>query len=103
MLGITHVPDEWLIDATEDRLANPMVLQRMLYPNPAQTVIYLPSSDVDFSVEISDLQGRVHLVTRLGAGEMPSMNISSLPDGSYTVRTISASGVVATHKLLIAR
>ncbi|MBI1192770.1 MAG: T9SS type A sorting domain-containing protein [Bacteroidetes bacterium] len=103
MLGITHVPDEWLIDATEERLAIPIVQHGLLYPNPAQTVVYFPSSDVDFSVEFSDLQGRVHLVTRLGAGEIPSMNINSLPDGNYTVRTISASGVVATHKLLIAR
>jgi hypothetical protein len=103
LLGITLVPDEWVVDEVEARILNPQFINGRLYPNPAQASVFFPVSDCDFSAEFIDLQGRLVQVVRVMAGTQSSVNISTMPNGYYTVQIKKSNGYFESHKLFISR
>ena len=65
------------------------------YPNPASSVVYLPSNAL--SVRVYDLAGQSKIVRKLNA--TPSIDVSKLPAGVYILKIELKNGIVYTAKL----
>ena len=64
-----------------------------IYPNPATSVLRVEGEGIE-QVEIIDVNGRVVMNTKAGR-----INVSSLADGIYMVRVVTADGV-STQKIV---
>lgn len=63
----------------------------LLYPNPANDVLYLQVPVIAgkiLALELRDAQGR-NMKARLNNGQLPSLNISSLPAGNYYLKLVT--------------
>lgn len=77
-------------------------IQVLLYPNPANTLLYLENAlDISFSVTLYDLFGKKMETKTTMLGSRLIMNVSALPSGMYFVH-ISAKGRTAVRKVTIA-
>lgn len=71
----------------------------LIYPNPAGEFINLKWNDElrVQRIEITDVTGRVVLAEPASTGNTLQLNLSTLPQGVYTVQVISANGVQNTR------
>ncbi len=70
-----------------------------LYPNPATDVINIQSDENEFSVELSDMAGRLILSQMVYDGKI---NVNDLPDGIYLVNITSVmSGAHSVQKIIL--
>lgn len=66
-----------------------------IYPNPADNVLNINSSEAIESVEILNLSGQ-----KLSFSKESKINVSLLPKGTYVIKVITASGKIATQKFI---
>lgn len=68
-----------------------MVVESMeLYPNPAKDLLNVKFNDVqDFTVEISDLLGKIVLKQTFTSKNRITMDVSSFPEGLYMIRVVT--------------
>jgi hypothetical protein len=66
------------------------------YPNPAQDVVRISSSETLRSIAICDVTGKALLQQPYAA----SINIASLPKGMYLIQATTENGVVLTNRLV---
>ncbi|MBI1192993.1 MAG: T9SS type A sorting domain-containing protein, partial [Bacteroidetes bacterium] len=103
LLGLTLLPNDWVIEDMEERLATSLVETTRIFPNPAQTVVYLDANKEAANAVFTDLQGQVKRVVRMEAESTSSVDISNLPPGIYIVQITQDSGSINTYKLFITR
>jgi hypothetical protein len=103
LLGLTIVPDEWEIMEAEERVSAKEEFSRSIFPNPAQSVIYIQNAAGGINLSITDLHGKLLLSQPLTDVQIQQININSLPNGIYTVAILSENGPLLTEKLFIAR
>lgn len=103
LLGLTLLPNDWVIEDMEERLAIPIADMARVFPNPAQTVVYLDANNEAAVAVFSDLQGQVKRVIRMEAESTSSVDISNLPQGLYIVQITKDAGSSDTYKLFITR
>ena len=65
-----------------------------LYPNPSSDLINIETSEEVLSVELIDMQGKLHL-----SSESTQLNVSELISGMYIVRLITKNGI-ATQRFI---
>ena len=70
-----------------------------LYPNPATTSVTLEWHDAAARVEVISLNGQV-VMSQQPNGSRATLDIATLPSGTYFVRLVGASGT-AVHKLAV--
>jgi subtilisin-like proprotein convertase family protein len=80
-------------------VAEPSVVR--IFPNPANDVVFIEADQTMAAQEIYDLSGR--LVRSSSAGRKTAVDISDMVEGAYIVRTLFASGLTNTQKLIICR
>ncbi|MBI1191882.1 MAG: T9SS type A sorting domain-containing protein, partial [Bacteroidetes bacterium] len=103
LLGLTTLPNDWIAVEFEERLASNLPDLNRIYPNPAQTIVFLDASTEPASAVLTDLQGQVLPVIRMEAESTVSVDISNLPQGLYLVQITKDSGLAVTYKLFINR
>ena len=102
LLGITHVPDNWIVEDIEERIAFPDLDLPKIFPNPAQSIMYVSTSLDNNLIIIHDLQGKLWKSVSL-IDNNAAIKVEDLPNGLYIVRIYSSMGEVSSHKLSIAR
>ena len=53
-----------------------------IYPNPATNIVYVNTTSLTGTIQITDMAGHV-LLTNLKTGSNTAINISKLPRGTY--------------------
>ena len=103
ILGLTLLPNDWIAEESADRLASTASNLNRIYPNPAQTVVFLDTNSEPASAVLTDLQGQVLRSIRIQAESMGSVDISNLHQGLYLIQISKDSGITETFKLFINR
>lgn len=70
-----------------------------IWPNPSNSMITITSDEKMERVTIFNITG-CEVLNQKAAGSNISLNISSLPEGSYIVKIITSSGKVLSNKLV---
>lgn len=81
-------------------------LSVQLYPNPAESVVYLKPNgklDVNSTVEIMDLTGRKVLLYPVGDAEVLVYDVSILVPGVYLLSILDENGQISVSKKLRVR
>lgn len=73
----------------------------LIYPNPAQHVLYIDGMEGESLIEIYTMMGE-KVMTQLSEEETIALQIISLPNGIYQV-VISENGMTSSQKIIIAR
>jgi hypothetical protein len=104
MLGRSELPGVWNLEATtENRLAITDNLAT-LFPNPAQDVVFVQSSDQASELTITDIQCRVWVREAVPAKQQVAVSVAEIPVGLYLVELRFLDGQVAHRdKLYIQR
>jgi hypothetical protein len=63
----------------EDNLPEP-------FPNPALSVVTIPSANENLILEITDIRGVQKMVMKIDAGSETKINVESFPEGIYVFR-----------------
>jgi len=103
LLGLTLLPNDWYPADPEERMASELPAKTSIYPNPAQTVVYLEAGTEAANATIADLQGQVKLMIRLESETTTTLDISNLAQGIYIVQIRKDSGSSESYKLFITR
>jgi parallel beta-helix repeat protein len=70
----------------------------VIYPNPTSEILYIDAADAKVA-EILDLNGQLHIRKELSSNAN-SVDVKSLPTGTWMVRITKNNNVVTTHKFL---
>lgn len=84
--------------SVEDHTAGAQHEKVWVYPNPAKDEIFVSSKNTITNIVLCDLLGNVLLEEKT-----PHVNISSIPNGMYLLKTFTTKGFADTQKLIIAR
>jgi len=103
LLGLTTLPNDWIAVESEERVVSNLPELNRIYPNPAQTVVFLGASTEPASAVLTDLQGQVLRAIRMESESTVGVDISNLPQGLYLVQITKDSGLTVTYKLFINR
>jgi hypothetical protein len=97
MLGRSELPGVWNLESEiENRLAlnsTPVIL----YPNPAQDIVFVAGRDQASALIITDMQGRVWVREAVPAQEQVAISVAELPVDLYLVELRFLDGQV-THR-----
>ncbi|MEN0051118.1 MAG: T9SS type A sorting domain-containing protein, partial [Bacteroidota bacterium] len=65
-----------------------------LFPNPANTLLNIKSSETITRIEVLDITGRLVMTkAKLDAGQPIQLDVSNLTDGQYSIRLQTASNL----------
>ena len=74
-----------------------------LYPNPAATATTVDLTEMEagtYSVSLFDVTGRLVLNATQAGGTQQSLDVQSLPVGTYLLRVTGTAGFSATQRLV---
>jgi hypothetical protein len=105
MLGLSDLPGVWEVEAeVAERLAVPDTHVKLLYPNPAQDLVYWQGMDEEVVLQIVDMKGRIWIRESLPSGSITEVSIAHLPDGLYVMEASTPEGhTVLRDKLQVQR
>ena len=75
-------------------------IQLSIFPQPGKDIINIESSLPMWSVEITDLTGRV-IEKEVAQGTSKRLNIAAIAPGAYIIRIQCISGAVVSRKILV--
>jgi hypothetical protein len=95
--------DAWIVKLSSNQLNTGeihLINEPIIYPNPAQDIIYLDHLPGDTVVNITDMSGR-NLFSQKYNDKKISLNTSKLANGMYIIQVQSKGKIILSDKLII--
>jgi len=74
---------------------------RNIYPNPAAHILNIEVTENNLSYQLIDVTGKTIQQDRLSKNEN-NIDVSTLPNGFYTLSVYNTQGIVTSKKLIVA-
>ena len=71
----------------------------VVYPNPADDVVYVQSSSAMGSINVFSLSGKQVIVANAGGAQSTSLQVDNLPSGVYVIKISTDEGVVVRRMI----